>query len=307
MRTSFLSKPQPTVTAIQSALRTVIVTFLVIFICPTGYGKEGFSTSASQMPNDSKLAWDSTFLIAGPLAGGVGVGSSFLVAMAVERNNVRVFLLTNKHVIENLCPSIGPCDGVYLTHGAQLLPRSVELIPNGSQSFRVRSLTVEKMSNNPDLALLSGTVDPEVFAGLRPLRIATSCQPTEINSVVNIGFPETALRKSLALDPLDTPIQEFWSEGIVTSFVSRAGRDGKDANWLETTADALAGNSGGPAIASGMVVGVVTKTYSVPENNFEYTGNEIRKVSQTALVPCREITNFLADTKAFIASISGHP
>ena len=161
--------PLPSVIAIRSALRTIIVTFLVIFICPRGYCKEGFWTSTRQIPDDSKLAWDSTFLIVGPLVGGVAVGSSFLVAMTTERSSVRIFLLTNKHVIENLRPSIGPCNGVYLVHGAQLLPRTVELIPNSSQSFRVRSLTVEKLSDNPDLALLSGTLDPEEFAGFKTI------------------------------------------------------------------------------------------------------------------------------------------
>ncbi len=139
------------------------------------------------------------------------------------------------------------------------------------------------------------------FESITPIPIAGECDIYVDDEVYIIGFPYTPDRLKANHTFIANPdsVVRRWSQGYVVDFEYSDYYFGASTpQWLTTTADALPGNSGGPALsANGDLLGVVDSVKESNGNTDAYVGNDViePRRSHSLLTRCEDVTSFLTD------------
>jgi S1-C subfamily serine protease len=276
--------------------RTLFLCSLLILFkaVPTSAG-EGFSTRRQELPEALRSAWDATFHLVGEFKGDKVMASAFLVKKdSVSSKEKALYFLTNHHVIESICGErLGPCPGLHLTHLGYDTD-SGDYLANGIAGATFHQVEVERVSANPDLALLRVNVPAEVARAFKPLPLLEDCAELYVaQAVYLIGYPMMIDRRYSRVKPVDKHLKiKRWSRGLLVDNVHF--REGGQLEYLlATTADILPGNSGGPALDEcGRLLGVTQGLHRTKDDRYSGVEKEPLRY-HSYLVRCEYLEDFI--------------
>jgi hypothetical protein len=261
-----------------------LVTFnqLTIFvaltiICPVhGFASEGFDSSSERLPPLIKKAWDSTFLFLYSNENQYGIGTAFLTGL--DENYL--YFTTAYHVTRDRCERDNTCPKIQLFQmGSFDTVQDGKLLFISGKGLTFDQVELYRQTMKPDYALLRVKIPSSLDRSKlpKPMKIANSTLHIG-DRIYTIGFPATPDRtcnKHIDIED-QSKILKRWSSGIYTGRLrSDDNHDQNTQIWLGATTDALAGNSGGPALNEfGEVIGLITRAAATNNNGYCYDGNE---------------------------------
>lgn len=291
----------PSNSATMNRLKILFLIFLATLICLSetqSQAKEGFFFEDSLLPQ-LQSAWEATFNVLSKSKGG---GTAFLVdKQALTSSRTQLFFLSSDHTITTICGPdfLGHCPHLYMTASFGIDNLNNSRIPLNNLDRSIYEVEVVDRRADYDIALLRATVDRSKYESLRPIPLA-DCDSLLIGQeMYAIGFPNTSKRRRGS--PITNPHQvtRRWSLGHISVKVRSKTYPHGDQNLLYrigTTADALPGNSGGPALTqNGEFFGVLQTVYTkdgIP--GYPFRGDEGPKSWHSSFTNCPATTDFLS-------------
>lgn len=259
---------------------TLLKRFLsILFFALGAIGVQGFNHKKyDSLPGSLHGVWESTFQIS-PKAGGMS-GSAVIVRKDMNRpkyGEATLYLLTNAHVLtSNGCLGTGLCNGIQVSssQGGDLATGARIEMDDRNRTFS--KVNVAKISNKADLALLEVVIDnaDSRYNSLAAAPLESNCNNIKPGQKVYfIGYPNLTRRDSVPgfNYEMRTYTIKRWSQGLIAAISFDTNRGTKTA----TTADALPGNSGGPAInENGVVISVVSSMVAVNDGDTGFKGDD---------------------------------
>lgn len=208
------------------------------------------------------------------LANGHGTGS--IVFKEERTDGTYLGILTAKHV----------------ANSENMVLLTVSLDHNKNLPIEI---VAHDISKTHDLSLIVVRVPSAIVQKLEPIPLAKNCDLKPNDPLAFIGFPGVSMRpKEFQRVPIpdSSQIRKRWSTGVFEGTLNSAGV----GPLLGTSVDAIAGNSGGPAInVNGEQVGVVGSAFL---GGILYAGddNVFQLRAHSGIVDCNETKKFAMDS-----------
>ena len=232
-------------------------------------------------------------------------GTAFVVGkQALQSSQVRLLFLTNDHVVQDVCDEpLGYCQNMLLTGSFGVDTQEYNYIRTDYRDRSIHQVTVIKRHKDSDLALLEAIVDGKKYESLQPIPQIGSCN--------EISPGQEALPDWLPKYPSpNSPGSQTYPGTAPTSFEGEAKARSQppfatgptpdhaqhNVQWLGTTADALPGSSGGPALTPqgeffGVLLSILDEDGDNDSQGYPYHGNARW---HSFLTNCHATTEFLS-------------
>lgn len=249
--------------------------------------KEGFSSFSNEAPLSVSIIWNSVFYVMVGTPSDFVYGTASLINIQQKGDTAELFFITNNHVVRDRCPNYGVCKSLEIGQDLSVTFGATKTKINSKYGLHFSTVEVYNRSTNPDLALLKVEINTVVITLPRILKIPLMCPaPVFGQKLTSVAFPQVVIRNS--------KIQETfkrWSVGFFTSHEDFASK-----NYYGTTVDLLPGGSGSPVVdEQGRLFGVMARSSSVEDNNFQYVGRETpgNYDYQSLVIPCAAVYKFI--------------
>ena len=258
--------------------------------------EEGFFLRES-LPPALSSAWEATFFLGRQTKN----GTAFVIAKRPSRyepdTKTVLTLLTADHVIAGLCKSgVGLCD-VVLSASLGFNRDAREYIRMDRHGRTTDEIEVFRRSSKMDVAMLWALMDRDAVDAILPIPFA-GCDNLYLDEEIYlIGFPGVDKRTAVGAKVIDRPHLTIrrWSRGYILDRIQPGRWNTYGVSQLNTTADALKGSSGGPALNSrGEYVGLLSQSREQKSKGNPYRGNAWDSPQiQSLLVECWDLQKFL--------------
>ena len=283
-------------------MRLVTAIFSALLISLTAHAKEGFDVSPSWL--GQKSAWEETFALTDDDPETPGITASVLVFKKVAGTRTYLGFLTSGHSLSNLLKK-NKLEQLSVSRNIRMINRLdlLDPVPGRIITFDVNM--------NYELGLFIMQIPTSRADAYTPVPFASNCFIGYGTKLQLYGFPGVFQRQiEKQKEKIQAPnlITKRSSEGFFTG-ENRYGQDQRYKGFpiLGTTADAMPGNSGGPAINdAGEVIGILIGSRASPTNGNSYQGFEGRKIllSHSFVTGCRITKEFsLASWTEFLQSL----
>ena len=233
--------------------RIGMAVLLTMWVSLPVHAEEGFFFKPT-LPKQLHSAWDATFLIQykdGSLA------SAFVIdKQPITKRRVRLLFLTSGHIVQGHCPkAFGGCKNIQSISSSEgVHRRNDNAVLMNHRDWTISEAVVVDYDLGNDLALLETVVRAGKYRDLKPIPRYTNCsQLKQDQPIYVIGFPNVYRRT--APDALPIPDKDHvirrWSKGklMVGLLNNDVPEELADRHHrIGTSADAIFGNSGGPAL-----------------------------------------------------------
>ena len=258
--------------------------------------EEGFFLRES-LPPVLSSAWEATFFL-----GRHGKnGTAFVIAKRPSRyepdTKMVLTLLTADHVIGGLCESgLGLCD-VVLSASLGFNRDARAYIRMDRHGRTTDEIEVFRRSSKMDVAMFWALGDRDTYAAIQPIPFADCDKLYMDEEIYLIGFPHVNKRTAKGAKAIDRPHLRIrrWSRGHMVERVYPGRWNKESLSQFGTTADALRGSSGGPALNSrGEYFGLLSQSREQKSKGNPYRGNTWDSPQlQSLLVECWDLQKFL--------------
>ena len=283
----------------------VMITVWLAWPLALSQAEEGFFFKRT-LPPQLNAAWDATFYIA--YKNGQSASAFVIDKQVVSARRVRLLFLTSDHLVQGNCKrTFGFCPNIATLSGSEGYDadRDNPVLLN-QRGWTIHEVEVIDRNVAADIALIGATVDRETYRDLQPIPFMPNCNKIWIKQTIYlIGFPMPSSRTSPTAKPIADPHIQVrrWSRGTITARVwneDYGEADQKKFYWTGTTADALPGSSGGPALTQdGLFFGVLHSIRVGPgelEDKDPYLGDHPEFDWHSYLTNCQAIARFLGDS-----------
>ena len=284
--------------------RLDIAVLLILWCSLPGYAEEGFF-SKTTLPPQLLPAWEATFLI---LYRDGASGTAFVIdKQPITARRARLLFLTGGHMVQGHCQKpFGYCRNIESLSASEGFHRkNNNAILMNHRGWTIREAAVIDYDLGNDLALLEAIVDRDKYQDLQPIPRLSNCSTLKIDQPLYvIGFPDVFKRTAPDALPIDDKehVIRRWSRGIIVGRLSNKDvREGdQDRHYRTgTTADAIFGNSGGPALTSNGEFFGVSHAITVvepPSRDAQnpFNGNDETHSWHSNFASCHAIADFLS-------------
>ena len=284
--------------------RLGIAVLLILCVSLPVHAEEGFFSKAT-LPPHLFPAWEATFLI---LYRDGASGTAFVIdKQPITTRRARLLFLTGGHMVQGHCQkTFGYCRNIEsLSASEGFHHKNDNAILLNHRGWTIHEAAVIDYDLGNDLALLEAIVDRDKYTDLQPIPRLFNCSTLKLDQPLYvIGFPavyERTAPDALQIDDKDHVIRR-WSRGVLVGRITnndvREG-DQKRHYRIGTTADAIFGNSGGPALtAKGEFFGVshAIAVVEPPSRDAQhpFVGNDERHDWHSNFASCHAIADFLS-------------
>ncbi len=271
-----------------------LLTSLAFFSLPTLAG-EGFNLERQLLPESVQQVWDSTFLTFSKAPSG-GSGSAFLIAKKSSGSTAELLFLTTDHTNVATCGAArGFCENLVISSTLTYDMRNQKQFDSQNPQTIIGAEIVHR-SQEADLALIKATVPAGRFSDIKPVRFIDTCNLVKGEKIWLLGYPVIYDREKF--DPSirqEHLLLKRWSQGLIVDYYnSKTHNSTATTYWVGTTADAINGNSGGPAVgANGEVFGVLDSVFTSKDSR--YMGDESKNPREphSMVTRCEIVKEFL--------------
>ena len=235
-----------------------------------GYAEEGFFGEHT-LPPQLVSAWNATFQIR--YRSGAFATAFVIDKQPVTVRRMRLQFLTSGHMVQGHCKKpFGHCPNIEQLSSSEGFHRENDnAILMNHRNWTIPEATVVDQDIGNDLALLEAIVDRDKYKNLQPIPFLSDCSSLRIHQTMFlIGFPDVSLRTTPDALPIDDKAHMIrrWSRGVLVGSITNndVPEAARNRHYkIGTTADALPGNSGGPALTSDGEFFGALRAISVPE------------------------------------------
>ena len=283
---------------LRKSVSTALMLFVTFALEVSIQAEEGFF-SKDTLPPALSSAWDATFIVYDSETRGRN-GTAFVIEKEnLSYDRTRLILLSADHVVQKICGrGLGFCDMVLSASvGFDRETRSNILMDHKERTIYEARIT--KRAPKYDLVVLKVTVDRAKYESIRPIPLANCDKLYTDEEIYMISFPQTNRRTAEGAKPIDNPEYRIrrWSRGYIMERVEPGKWNSHSVSQLGTTADAIDGSSGGPALNKrGEFWGLISQTLSLASKESDpYLGREGNsRRPHSLVVECWDIEKFLS-------------
>ncbi len=282
----------------RKSVSTALTLFVIFALEVSIQAEEGFF-SKDTLPPALSFAWDATFIVYDSKTRGRN-GTAFVIEKEnLSYDRTRLTLLSADHVVQKMCGrGLGFCDMVLSASvGFDRETRSNILMDRKERTIYEARIT--NRAPKYDLTVLKVTVDRDKYESIQPIPLANCNELYMDEEIYMIGFPQTNRRTAEGAKFIEKAQQRIrrWSRGYIMERVEPGRWNEHSVSQLGTTADALEGSSGGPALNNkGEFWGLLSQTLRLAsKENYPYLGRkENSRRPHSLVVECWHIEKFLS-------------
>ena len=277
---------------------TALTLFVIFSLEVSIQAEEGFFFKDT-LPPALSSAWEATFIVYDSETRGRN-GTAFVVEKEnLSYDHTRLTLLSADHVVQKICGrGLGFCDMVLSASvGFHRETRSNIFMDHKERTIYEARIT--KRAPKYDLTVLKVTVDRTKYESIRPIPLANCDELYTDEEIYLIGFPQTNRRTAEGAKFIEKAQHRIrrWSRGYMVERVEPGKWNAHPVSQIGTTADALEGSSGGPALNNkGEFWGLVSQTLTLASKESDpYLGREGNsRRPHSLVVECWHIEKFLS-------------
>ena len=158
--------------------------------------------------------------------------------------------------------------------------------------------TIMKRSSKYDLALLKIVVNRAKYESITPIPFGSCDELYTDRQIYLLGFPHTDKRTAEGARSIENAEHRIrrWSRGYLMERIEPGRWNKYTVSQISTTADALEGSSGGPALNNkGEFWGLLSQVLMLKSEGYPYLGNEGNsREFHSLVVECWYIEKFLS-------------
>ena len=276
-----------------------VITLLPLIVGIAAYAKEGFFLKHT-LPSQLIPAWEATFFI--EYQNGSRATAFVIEKQIVTSRRARLLFLTSDHLVQGNCKkAFGHCPNIAKVSASEGTNRdNGNPILLDNRDWTIHDVEVVDRNVDNDIALLQAIVDRNKYESLQPIPFVSNCKSFFVDQeMYTIGFPYVGSRTAPDALPLKNKdhLIRRWSHGLISARIRNSAHreeDQKRFYWVGTTADALPGNSGGPALtAAGEFFGVTHGIQDLGDQN-PYLGDDPDANWHSYFTNCYAIADFLS-------------